>query len=89
MDFELAATDNPHSRSDMAWALTVYSMVPYLGILFVPFALILSGFHYVRARRRSSNDRGRFLLCAALSSFILALQLFLWWLLYFIPKMSI
>ena len=89
MDFPIVATDNPHSRSDTAWACTVYSMVPYLGIVFVPFALVASGYGYVRARRRRSDDSGRFLLLAGLSAFVLAVQLLLWWLLYLIPKIGI
>jgi hypothetical protein len=89
MDFQIPATYNPHPRSDTAWACTVYSMVPYLGILFVPFALAASAFGYIRSRGRSSADSRRFLACAGLSSFILAVQLVLWWLLYFVPKLGI
>ena len=89
MDFPTAAGDNPHARSDAARACTVYSMVPYLGILFVPFGVVISSVGYVRARRVNSNDGKSFLLCIGLSSFILAVQLFLWWLLYFIPKIGI
>jgi hypothetical protein len=89
MDFQIPATDNPHSRSDTAWACTVYSMVPYLGILFVPFALAVSTFGYIRTRGRSSGDSGRFIACAGLSSFILAVQLLLWSLLYFVPTLGI
>ncbi|MEP6704181.1 MAG: hypothetical protein ABJB34_05200 [Acidobacteriota bacterium] len=89
MSSEVATARDQTWNVDTAWACTVYSMVPYLGILFVPFAIVFSGFGFVRARRRLSGDRPRFLLCAVLSSVILAVQLLLWWLLYFIPKIGI
>jgi hypothetical protein len=61
-------------------------MVPYLGILFVPFALAISGFGLTRS---GSRDRRRFLNCAGITLGILAIQLFLWWLLYIIPETAI
>ncbi len=85
MSFELTSTPGPNQNPDTAWACTVYSMVP---IVFVPFAFVVSGWGYMRAGR-SSPDSNRFLFYAGLSSFILAVQLLLWWLLYFIPKIGI
>ncbi|MEO6334013.1 MAG: hypothetical protein ABIO91_03445 [Pyrinomonadaceae bacterium] len=89
MGSEVATTREQNWNADTAWACTVYSMVPYLGVLFVPFALAFSGLGFVRARRRSSSDGPRFLLCAGVSSLILAIQLMLWSLLYLIPKIGI
>ncbi len=37
--------------TDMAWACVVYSSVPYLGILFLPFAFIIGGFGWYKAYR--------------------------------------
>lgn len=83
MNSQLTSMRDPNSTADTAWACTVYSLVPYLGILFVPFALALSGFGFSRA---VSRDRRPFLLSAAASLVILIVQLLLWWLLYLIPE---
>lgn len=76
--------------SDTAWACVVYSMVPYLGILFVPLAFITGGIGYAVARQRPQLGGGRMAgICVALSVAILAVQIFLWWLLYIIPEIGI
>jgi hypothetical protein len=67
--------DTPRNPvSDTAWACVVYSLVPYLGILFVPLAFITGKMATV---------------CVVLSFVILAIQIFLWWLLYIIPEIGI
>ena len=71
-------------RSSLAWACTVYSLVPYLGILFIPFTVVFSG---VERARADANRRA--LIPLALSVPILAGQLTLWWLLYLIPEIGI
>ncbi len=81
--------DARNPDADITWACIVYSMVPYLGILFVPFALAASVVGIVRARRRPSRERYRFLFLAGLSVVILAIQIFLWWLLYYIPNIGV
>jgi hypothetical protein len=88
MSFELTSTPGPNQSADTAWACIVYSMVPYLGILFVPAALAVSGFGFYRSRPESSSVRRRFLLFAGSGVLILAVQILLWWLLYFIPKIG-
>ena len=76
--------------SDTAWACTVYSMVPYLGILFVPLALAIGGFSYFDAqRKREPGDRSTALFCVVLSLMLLVVQIVLWWLLYLIPEIGI
>lgn len=73
----------------MAWACLVYSFVPYLGILFVPFALFVGGFGYFRAYRQPQlGGRKLALVCIGLSFVILAVQIFLWWLLFVIPDLG-
>jgi hypothetical protein len=89
MSFEITSTPGPNHSADTAWACTVYSLVPYLGILFVPIALTVSALGFVRTRRELLQDRRRFLLSAASSTAILAVQIFLWWLLYLIPEIGI
>lgn len=69
---------------DTAWASVVYSLVPYLGILFVPVAFIASILLIVRGGEGS----GRGFRYAAVSIGIGAFQIFLWWLLYFIPTIG-
>ena len=77
------------SIADTAWACTVYSMVPYLGILFVPVALAVSGFGYLTARNEPErSDSDSTLIPAGLSLILLAIQIFLWWLLYIIPEIG-
>lgn len=76
--------------SDTAWACVVYSMVPYLGILFVPLAFITGGIGYAVSKQRPHLGGGRMAsVCVALSVVILVVQIFLWWLLYIIPEIGI
>jgi hypothetical protein len=71
-----------------AWACVVYSMVPYLGILFIPFAFAISWFGFISARTNVAQNRRLAALCIGLSVAILLVQIGLWWLLYLIPKIS-
>lgn len=80
---------NKNSVSETAWACLVYSFVPYLGILFVPLAFFVGGFGVVVSYNKP-NLGGRRLAFATvvLSLVVLALQVFLWWLLYIIPELG-
>ena len=79
-----------NSISDTAWACAVYSMVPYLGILFVPFALSVGTAGYVVNRRKPEpGGERKSLLCLGLSVVLLIVQLMLWSLLYLIPEIGI
>lgn len=70
-------------------AFVAYALVPYLGILFCPGALVMGGFGYVRALRvPERGGRRDSLLGILLGLLILAAQLFLWWLLYKVPEWS-
>lgn len=76
--------------SNTAWACTVYSMVPYIGIVFIPPALLTGGFSYFRARRRNlAEEERQALICIGVSFVVLSIQLVLWWLLYLIPEIGI
>ena len=80
---------NENSAAATAWACGVYSMVPYLGILFVPFAFAVGGFGFLVAHRRPQlGGRRLALACIGLSFVILIFQIFLWWLLYIIPELG-
>lgn len=80
---------NENSVSETAWACLVYSFVPYLGILFVPLAFLIgvSGF-LISFQRPASGGRKLALISTALSFLVLAIQVFLWWLLYLIPELG-
>lgn len=81
--------ENKNSISDAAWACLVYSFVPYLGILFVPLALVVGILGAaVSFRRPNLGGRKLSLSSVALSFVVLAIQIFLWWLLYFIPEIG-
>lgn len=72
---------------ELAWAFLVYSMVPYLGILFTPGAIFMSSVGAINAYRRSQfGNLKSALFNIALSVVILVVQLFLWWLLYIAPE---
>ncbi len=80
---------NKNTVSQTAWACLVYSMVPYLGILFIPFTFLIGGFGYMTALREPQlGGRRLALISIAVSFVVLAVQLFLWWLLYIIPELG-
>jgi uncharacterized membrane protein len=82
--------ENKNAVSQTAWACVVYSMVPYLGILFIPFAFIISGAGLVVSQRRPQlGGRKLALACIGVSILILGIQLLLWWLLYVIPELGV
>ena len=88
MDNRAVSLDEDHNlASSAAWACNVYSLVPYLGIAFLPIAFVLSALDYFKARRRRQPREIRLaLLSVGLSFLIAGVQIFLWWLLYFIPE---
>ena len=81
--------EDKNTVSDTAWACVVYSMVPYLGILFVPLAIVIGGYgYYVSFRKPYLGGRTLAVTCVVLSVLILAVQIMLWWLLYIIPELG-
>ncbi|MGE3170482.1 MAG: hypothetical protein AB7G18_15745 [Pyrinomonadaceae bacterium] len=74
--------------ASVMWASLVYSLVPYLGILFVPVAMgaVVWG---VLGRGGAGAERGHHLLAFSFGLAVLAFQVFLWWLLYYIPEISV
>lgn len=82
-----AFSENRNGASATAMAFVTYALVPYLGILFCPGALLMGGIGLVRARRAPHLGGGRAsLLGIALGLLILCLQIFLWWVLYKVPE---
>lgn len=70
-------------------AFVAYSLVPYLGILFCPGALVMGGIGYIRARRTpDGGGRRDSVLGMVLGLVVLGAQIFLWWILYKVPEWS-
>jgi len=81
--------ENENSASRTASAFVVYSLVPYLGILFCPGAFLMGGIGIVVARRKPDLGGGRTAAYSIVLSFVIfAVQIFLWWLLYLIPELG-
>lgn len=81
---------NRNPVSEMAWASCVYSFVPYLGILFIPFTLIIGTFGFaVSIAHPETGGRKMSLASIGISFVVLGVQIFLWWLLYIIPEIGI
>ena len=80
---------NRNSASEMAWACFVYSLVPYLGILFIPFTLLIGFAGFGVFIRRPRLGGGRLAAVSiGLSVIVLGVQIVLWWLLYIIPTLN-
>ena len=80
---------NRNSVSETAWASCVYSMVPYVGVVFIPFTLVAAFLGFGIAIRRESAGGAKLSAAAfGISFLVLAIQLFLWWLLYMIPELG-
>lgn len=78
---------NLNNAAKTAAAFVVYALVPYLGILFCPGALVMGGVGLFRARRAPHLGGGR----TSLTSIVLGLLLFaahlvLWWILFKVPE---
>ncbi|MCA1614684.1 MAG: hypothetical protein LC795_11195 [Acidobacteria bacterium] len=74
-----------------AFAFVTYALVPYLGILFCPGAVLFGGWGLVRAWRAPHASAGAARASAlgiALGLLVLCVQLVLWWILYKVPEWS-
>lgn len=78
-----------NSAADVAWASFVFSLVPFLGILFVPFTVLIAavgiGVYYYRPALGGVRLSG---ISIGLSFVVAGAQVFLWWLLYVVPELS-
>ena len=68
--------------SSAVWACVVYSLEPFVGIVFVPFVFV---FGVVGSFRGERPD----LRAMAVGVLILTAQVVLWWLLYVVPKWNV
>jgi hypothetical protein len=70
-----------------AKAFATYSLVPYLGILFCPGAVLFGTVGVVRSyRSHDTSVRSVCYLSTAVGLVVLAVQLLLWWILYQAPR---
>ena len=78
---------NSNGASTTALAFVIYALVPYLGILFCPGALLMGGVGLLHARRAPHlGGRRASLMSVVFGLLILCAQLFLWWILYKVPE---
>jgi len=77
-------TPQPSSIAATARAFATYSLVPYLGIVFGPGAVLVGGFGIVR-HRAGGSDRKVCYLSVLVGVLVLVIQLLLWWILYKVP----
>ncbi len=81
--------EDKNFASSTASAFVVYSLVPYLGILFCPGAFLMGGIGIFVSYRKPFLGGGRTSIYSlALSIVIFAIQILLWWLLYIIPELG-
>ena len=81
--------ENKNSASETASAFVVYSLVPYLGILFCPGAFVMGGIGVFVSHREPHLGGGKTSIYSiVLSVIIFAIQVLLWWLLYIIPELG-
>ncbi len=82
-----ARNSSSNGAAQLALAFATYAVVPYLGILFCPGAIII-GFVGLSRAHRAPHAGGR---RAAVASIVIGVlifcaQIFLWWILYEIPQ---
>ena len=80
---------NENGISQTAWACFVYSLVPYIGIIFIPLTIAVGIFGVsISYQKPWLGGRKLSLASLSLSFVVLAVQIFLWWLLYIIPTLG-
>jgi len=84
---EVMPTRNLNGASTTALAFVTYALVPYVGILFCPGALLMGGIGLVRAYRAPHVGGGRASALGVLLGVLLfCAHLLLWWILYKVPE---
>lgn len=82
-------TPHRNGAAMIALAFVTYSLVPYLGILFCPGAVLMGGVGLLRSfHLPQRGGRKASYACVAFGVLVLGLQILLWWLLYKVPEWS-
>lgn len=71
-----------------ARAFATYSLVPYLGIIFCPGAVVVGGVGVIRSYRSTNKTDKTALISLIVGVVVLIVQLLLWWILYKVPEWS-
>lgn len=83
-------SSQPSHIATTAKAFATYSLVPYIGILFCPGAVLVGSFGIVRSFKANGGLDGPSRVVCYLSVIagiiILVIQLLLWWILYKVPE---
>lgn len=78
-----------NGASAVARAFATYSLIPYLGILFCPGAVVMGASGVFQSYRwLEANGRSAGYTSIAVGIIVLGAQLLLWWLLYKVPEWS-
>ena len=78
--------DKGPNLAAMARAFATYSLVPYLGILFCPGAVVVGSLGIVESyRARQTDYRVACYISLIVGLMVLAIQSLLWWILYKVP----
>lgn len=78
---------NGNGASTTALAFVAYSLVPYIGIIFCPGALLMGGLGLMRAYRSPHvGGRSTSAMSIVLGVVVFGAQLLLWWILYKVPE---
>jgi len=76
-----------NTAAAIARAFATYALVPYLGILFCPGAVLLGTVGLARSvKAPHSGDRGGSTVSIVVGIVVFGVQLLLWWLLYKAPE---
>jgi hypothetical protein len=83
-------TDKQPGLASIARAFATYSLVPYLGILFCPGAVVAGSLGVIQSYRfptdSNASARGACYISAIVGALVLIIQLLLWWILYKVPE---
>lgn len=80
-------SDKQEGLAATARAFATYSLVPYLGILFCPGAVLVGTIGVFRSYSspRATSTRTACYVSTAIGVVVLLVQLLLWWILYKVP----
>lgn len=82
-------SESKNGAASTAIVFAVYSLVPYLGILFCPGALILGGVGLaISYQKPQFGGRETAIYSLLLGALIFVIQILLWWLLYIVPELG-